>query len=89
MYDHHGGPKQRKWILVGGSYAGAVVAWFKNVYPDSAVAAWSSSGVIEPIIEFTNFDLDIYNMTMLSGNICTDTIVNLTKYVDDVFAAAK
>lgn len=40
------------WVVVGGSYPGALVAWFKNVYPDHAVAAWSSSGVINPIEDF-------------------------------------
>lgn len=50
----------RKWMVVGGSYPGALSAWFKAAYPDKADVAWSSSGVILPIRDFVNFDLDIY-----------------------------
>jgi len=48
------------WLIIGGSYPGAFVAWFKHMYPDHVKAAWSSSGVIDPIQRFTDFDLDIY-----------------------------
>lgn len=41
----HAGDKT-KIVLVGGSYPGAVVAWFKAVHPTSVAAVWSSSGVI-------------------------------------------
>lgn len=51
------------WIVVGGSYPGALAAWFKSQYPDHAVGAWSSSGVIHAIEDFRNFDLDIYTKT--------------------------
>jgi hypothetical protein len=38
-----------QWVCVGGSYPGALSAWFKAKYPNHVVAAWSSSGVINPI----------------------------------------
>ena len=44
----HGGEK-RQWVTVGGSYPGALSAWFKAKYPEHAAAAWSSSGVINVI----------------------------------------
>ncbi len=37
-----------KWLTIGGSYPGALSAWFKSQYT-SAAAAWSSSGVINII----------------------------------------
>jgi hypothetical protein len=37
-----------KWLTIGGSYPGALSAWFKSLY-NSADAAWSSSGVINVI----------------------------------------
>ena len=48
-----------KFLLVGGSYPGAMVAWFKNVYPDSAKAVWSSSGVINTIQDYFWYDYDV------------------------------
>ena len=50
----------RKWVTVGGSYPGALSAWFKAAYPEKATVSWSSSGVIVPIRDFTDFDMDIY-----------------------------
>ena len=41
--------RQRKWVVIGGSYPGALSAWFKSQYPDLTVASWSSSGVINAI----------------------------------------
>jgi len=44
------------WIVIGGSYPGALSAWFKNQYPQHALGAWSSSGVINAIKDFSQFD---------------------------------
>ena len=48
------------WIVIGGSYPGALSAWFKSQYPDHAIGAWSSSGVIHAVKDFKSFDLDIF-----------------------------
>lgn len=63
-----------RWLTIGGSYPGALSAWFKFKYPKSAYAAWSSSGVILPIRDFKNFDLDIYEATSRSGPDCPAVI---------------
>ena len=60
LYQNYGGNKKRFWVVWGGSYPGAMVAWFRSLYPDRAIAAWSSSGVINAIKDFSDFDLDIY-----------------------------
>ena len=64
---------------MGGSYPGALVAWFAHVYPEQVKAVWSSSGVIDAIIDFTDYDLDIYETTHQSGNGCTDAIITVYK----------
>lgn len=62
------------WIIIGGSYPGALAAWFKSKYPDHALGAWSSSGIIHAIKDFSNADLDIFMRTEESGPECTHAI---------------
>jgi len=62
------------WVLVGGSYPGALTAWFKSKYPDHIIGGWSSSGVIDAVNNFSNFDYSLYNSTKLSGMECPTAI---------------
>lgn len=48
-----------QWVVIGGSYAGGVASWFRNRYPDLVMAAWSSSGVVNAMYNFTAFDQQI------------------------------
>jgi pimeloyl-ACP methyl ester carboxylesterase len=77
------GGANRKWVTIGGSYPGALSAWFKTSYPTQATAAWSSSGVILPVRNFVNFDLDIYTATSRSGPGCPRQIKNITDYIEN------
>ncbi|GKT37898.1 Peptidase S28 like protein [Aduncisulcus paluster] len=43
-------------ITVGGSYAGGLSAWFRLKYPHLAVASLASSGVVNAIKHFVEFD---------------------------------
>ena len=52
----HGVGDMNKWVTVGGSYAGALAAWFRSKYPHLTVGAISSSGVIQAIENFRDFD---------------------------------
>ena len=79
---------QRQWVVIGGSYPGALSAWFKYLYPDSAVAAWSSSGVINAIEDYRQYDLDIYESTMRMNQTCTQAIADLTSEIDQIFFSA-
>ena len=72
--------KPLDWIVVGGSYPGALVAWFKSKYPTHAVGAWSSSGVIHAVKDFKDFDKDIYTKTNLWGPECVKLINMITNY---------
>ncbi|ESL11974.1 serine carboxypeptidase S28 [Trypanosoma rangeli SC58] len=48
--------KKVKWLIVGGSYAGALSAWARATYPEDFDAAWSSSGVVNAIFDYNAFD---------------------------------
>ena len=50
---HWVGTTPHEWVVIGGSYPGALSAWFHARYPELTVAAWSSSAVIQPIVNFT------------------------------------
>ena len=40
---------QNPWIIVGGSYAGALSAWFRYKYPHLVIGSVASSGVVQAI----------------------------------------
>ena len=46
----------REVVVIGGSYPGALSAWFREKYPHLAIASWSSSGVVYPKEDFWKFD---------------------------------
>ena len=85
--DHSNGVLNRKadWIVIGGSYPGALSAWFKSQYPDHAVGAWSSSGVIHAIKDFKAFDLDIFMRADISSPACSNAIKKSVAIVEESF----
>jgi pimeloyl-ACP methyl ester carboxylesterase len=50
---------QNQWVALGGSYPGALSAWFRIKYPHLVVGAISSSGVVNAILNFTDFDKQV------------------------------
>ena len=52
----YGITSKNKWITVGGSYPGALSAWFRYKYPHLTVGAIASSAVILAIEDFKDFD---------------------------------
>jgi pimeloyl-ACP methyl ester carboxylesterase len=81
LIDTYGGSK-RKVVVVGGSYPGALAAWFKAKYPHIADVAWASSAVVNAIKNFTMFDYQIYNSTMRTNSYCMGTLQNMTIVFD-------
>jgi len=51
--------KRRVVMNFGGSYSGATAAWFRLKYPNTTYAASSSSGVVNAILNFTQFDAHV------------------------------
>jgi pimeloyl-ACP methyl ester carboxylesterase len=51
-------------VVVGGSYPGALAAWFKTSYPHLAVAAWASSAVVRTQAELPQLDEHVYEVTL-------------------------
>ncbi len=47
------------WVVFGGSYAGALSSWYRAAYPDYSIGSLSSSGVVNCIIDFFQFDMSI------------------------------
>ena len=70
------------WFVFGGSYAGGLTGWFRYKYAHLTAGAWASSGVVNSILDFTQFDYQIYLSTSKSGPECPATIQNLTKFYE-------
>eukprot|EP00055_Hartaetosiga_balthica_P000692 m.137234 g.137234 ORF g.137234 m.137234 type:complete len:480 (+) comp11469_c0_seq1:60-1499(+) len=51
--------KCANWFAFGGSYSGALSAWFRIKYPHVIVGSLSSSGVVNAILNFTAFDTHV------------------------------
>ena len=51
--------EQRRLLNFGGSYSGATAAWFRIRYPTLTHAAISSSGVVNAIVDYVQFDASI------------------------------
>jgi len=71
-----------KWITIGGSYPGAMSAWFRYKYPHLTVGAWASSAVVNAILDFPDFDYQIWKSAAKSGPECPQVIQNLTAYYE-------
>lgn len=44
------------WITIGGSYPGAMSAWFRYKFPHLTVGALASSAVVDAIKDFQAYD---------------------------------
>ncbi|KYQ93111.1 peptidase S28 family protein [Tieghemostelium lacteum] len=65
-----------KIITIGGSYSGALSAWFRLKFPHITVGALASSGVVNAILDFTAFDEWVAHS---AGNDCADALRLVTK----------
>ena len=83
LIQEFGGTK-RKVIVVGGSYPGALSAWFREKYPHIADGSWASSAVVNAIEDFDMFDYQVYNSTRRTNLYWTGTIQNMTIVYDRV-----
>lgn len=72
-----------KVITIGGSYAGALSAWFREKYPHLTVGALGSSAIIDSVIEFPEFDEQVYYSLNKSGAQCPYYVQRLSQYVEN------
>ena len=77
MFGVNGNP----WISVGGSYPGALSAWFRYKYPHLTIGAIASSAVVQSIEDFTMFDEQMYLSANKSGNYCWNAINDSSYFV--------
>lgn len=65
---------ENPWITVGGSYPGALSAWFRLKYPHLTIGAIASSAVVQAIDNFSDFDMQMYISVNKSGDFCHKAI---------------
>ena len=62
------------FITIGGSYPGALAAWFRYKYPHLTIVSIASSAVVLAIEDYKNFDEQMYLSSVLSGDFCVQAI---------------
>ena len=70
-------------LVIGGSYPGAMSAWFRSRYPHVAVGSWASSAVVQPIIDYWQYDEQLYSSTLKYGDWCPEMIQEATAYLNE------
>jgi len=70
-----------KWIPYGGSYAGSLSAWFREIYPDITFAAIGSSGPVEAEVDFYGYLQVVQASLRTYSDECAD---NLKESFDEV-----
>ena len=77
----HGLPSthRNKAVSVGGSYAGMVSSHLRYAHPEVIDVAWSSSGVVDAVYNFTEFDLQV---ALSVGQRCAEVLRRATEEVD-------
>ena len=69
-------------FVVGGSYPGAMSAWFRSRYPHLAVGSWASSAVVQPIVDYQQYDEQLYTSTLNAGGAwCPEMVQGSMTYV--------
>ncbi|KAF4615694.1 hypothetical protein D9613_012558 [Agrocybe pediades] len=77
-------PNNKPWIFVGGSYSGALATYILNKEPNIFWAAYSSSGVVQPIADFWQYFEPIRQHMPQN---CSADVEQVIKYVDSVAAS--
>lgn len=73
----------------GGSYSGATCAWFRLTYPESVAGCISESGVVNAILNFTEFDEQVGLAVGIPSEDCRTTLVQGIQALDRAFANGK
>jgi hypothetical protein len=76
------------WISVGGSYAGALSAWFRITYPDVVDIAVSSSGVVNSILDFYQYDQRV-GLAVQDQPYCLETLHAVTSAFEEALVSGE
>ena len=60
-----------------------MAAWLWYKFPHIFDGALSSSGVVNAVFNFTQFDGQMYTSTMMSGKECTNVVESMTQTIDN------
>lgn len=66
--------QEAKWFAIGGSYPGALASWYRTAYPEATFGSLSSSGVVNCIVDYSDFDKAV---TAAVGPECAQQIRNI------------
>ncbi|KAJ7591526.1 serine carboxypeptidase S28-domain-containing protein [Mycena floridula] len=77
-------PDKTPWILVGGSYSGALTAWTMANQPGVFWAGYASSAVVQPIVEFWQYFVPIQENMPQN---CSADVQAVISHVDQVLAS--
>ncbi|KAF8743831.1 hypothetical protein AX14_000237 [Amanita brunnescens Koide BX004] len=77
-------PSYAPWILVGGSYAGALTSWTMVNKPNVFWAGYASSAVVEAILDFWQYFEPIREHMPQN---CSADVQAVVQYVDQVFTS--
>lgn len=74
MNDHYEFVSTQKWIIFGGSYAGALAMWLVELYPSIAYGAISSSATVKATMNFRQFFENVSKSFVLKSLDCANAI---------------
>ncbi|KAG8978996.1 hypothetical protein FRC05_009206 [Tulasnella sp. 425] len=78
------GPDKAPWVIIGGSYPGALVAWTMQQHPNIFAAGWASSAVVQAQDYFWSY-FDIVKQFMPAN--CSNDIQAVITHLDTVFTS--
>ncbi|KAF8903046.1 peptidase S28 [Mucidula mucida] len=76
------GPDKAPWVLIGGSYPGALVSWTMAAHPNVFWIGYSSSGVVQAQVDFWQYYEPIRENMPQN---CSEDVKAVISHVDDVF----
>ena len=68
------------WMLVGGSYSGAVTVWMNEKYPGLFKASWAASGVVRATFDYTDYDGHVKEVVSRE---CGDALSNVMRIAEE------
>ncbi|KAI6195164.1 Peptidase S28 family-containing protein [Aphelenchoides besseyi] len=81
--------KDPKWVTFGGSYSGALSAWFREKYPDLTVAAVGSSGPVQAEVDFYGYLQTVEAALRSYSDKCANAAKHAYDYVHQLFTTVE